>query len=252
MNNVKAHEIIEAIQKQRRLLSIFPSKGRNAHATALLQARRAAIEKRIAELEKRLKELERERVRTIEERVRAAEIQAKAPRCIILTAHHDDEGEPMPVNFVLAKYIGQLEPSSPLVGYQDCGGMGAWVPRYQYPNFNRDDVPQDVVERIKKEWEKEYSSWKEFTDSLKEVKEVRTYSYFGDDDELKYGEEIITKWLTPDGKELYYRPSPPKSVAERVEDWWWDNIVGPLQSQIEAEWRAQAISLLNSYGWEVR
>jgi len=49
--------IYEAIRKQKRLLSLFPTKGRDAHTTALLEARRATIRKRIEELEKRLEEL---------------------------------------------------------------------------------------------------------------------------------------------------------------------------------------------------
>jgi len=241
------------LQEQKRLLEIFPNRGRDTRATKALAARRAAIQQRIAALESRLAETRRaEWLQVLEQQKRLQRELAVAPRCVLVGAHTDEDGEPVDPNDVLAKYVGGLQPESPLVIFRDYGGSGAWVPRYEYPAYDQSQVPTEIAAELQRQWEREYGEWREFTRSLRRVEITRSYSYFGDDDSLKYGEETITKWLTPDGRELPYPPFEPRSLADRLKDWWWAHVVGPQKPQIEAEWRARAIDLLAQHGWEVR
>jgi len=235
--------------EQKRLLEIFPRKGKNAKA---LEARRQAIQQRIAALETRLAESRRAEKNNLEQQERLQRELQKAPRCILVSNYRDEDGEPVDPNDVLAKYVGGLQPESPLVIYRDYGGSGAWVPRYEYPSYDPTQVPTDVAAELRRQWEQEHKEWRERVNSLRRVETTRSYSYFGDDDSPKYGEEIVVKWVTPEGRELPYPPFEPRSLADRLKDWWWAHVVDPQKPQIEAGWRARAIALLAQHGWEVR
>jgi len=258
------NEVMALIEVLRRRAGLFPSKGKNFQATVSLSSSKERLkqEENILWHEIRPVVMRREneaRATLIkEERIKQEEmrrIELKTPRHIILDGQYDEEGTPIPPEYVLAKYIGEvskIEPTNPpLVVWRDCGGCGGWEPIFPFPSFNKNDIPKHIIAEIEDTYNKDLELWEKEMATLTCKERIISEPDFGDDDERK---DIIYKikyWINNETGQEVEPPSPPKAITFRLEEWWRDNVLTPLVPGVKKAWMEQAKKFLMDFGWQI-
>jgi len=253
------NEVMALIEVLRRRAGLFPSKGKNFQATVSLSNSKERLkqEENILWHEIRPVVMRREneaRATLIkEERMKQEEmrrIESKAPRHIVLDGQVDDEGDPIPPEYILAQRLGESDPTNPLVVWRDCGGCGGWEPIFPFPPFNENDIPKYIIAEIEDTYNKDLELWEKEMATLTCQERVFSELDFGDDDERKDITYKVKYWINEAGQEVE-PPSRPKPIQFRLEEWWYDNVLTPLVPEIKKAWMEQAKKFLMDFGWQI-